>query len=124
MKNSFILPTFAVVIITAMICLSSPLFGYGDDETAMLNKAYDLVHQAWNPGDDPPSDTERTDLLNQALKLAQDAPQHNVKGHRVKAILEIKAALALIKAGDADHQAVEHIHQAADELRTALSIAE
>ena len=70
MKNSFILPIFAVSIISAMICFSSPLFGYGEDETAMLNKAYDLVHQAWNPGDNPPSDTERTDLLNQALKLA------------------------------------------------------
>ena len=122
MKISFILNALWVAVMGVILSFSSPLFG-GED-TDMLNRAFDLVHQAWNPGGDPPSDADRTNLLNQALKLAQAAPQHHVGGHRVKAILEIKAALALIKDGDADHTAVEHIHNADSELRTALSIAD
>ena len=121
MKTSFLLNAFWVAIMSAVLSFSAPVFG---EDTDMLNKAFDLVHQAWNPGGDPPTDAQRTDLLTQALKLAQDAPQHRVAGHRVKAILEIKAALSLIKDGDPDHQAAEHIRDAASELRDALSIAE
>lgn len=90
----------------------------------MLNKAFDLVHQAWNPAGDPPSNADRTDLLDQALKLAQDAPDHHLKGHRVQAILDIKAALDELAKGDPDHKAVEYIHDADSELHTALSIAD
>ena len=121
MKTSFLLNAFSIAILGAVLSFSAPLFG--DDDTDMLNKAFDLVHQAWNPGGDPPSDDVRTDLLNQALKLAQNAPQHNVLGHRVKAILEIKAALSLIQDGDPDHKAADHIRNAASELRNAVSIA-
>ena len=125
MKTSFILNAFWVVLICAVLNFSSPLFGdSGGDTKDMLYKAYDLVHQAWNPGGDPPSDAQRTDLLTQALKLAQTAPQHNLRGHRAKAIDEIKAALDLIKAGDPDHKASEHLHDAASELRTAVSMAD
>jgi hypothetical protein len=121
MKTSFILNAFGVALICSFLSVSSPVFGEDPD---MLNKAFDLVHQAWNPGGDPPSDDQRTDLLTQALKLAQAAPDRRVRGHRVKAILEIKAALVLIKDGDTDHKAGDHIREAASELRTAISIAE
>ena len=120
MKTSFLVNALYVAIMSAFLSFSAPVFG---QDTDMLNKAFDLVHQAWNPGGDPPSDDQRTDLLNQALKLAQDAPQHNVAGHRVKAILDIKAALAAIKDGDPDHKAGDYIRDAASELRTALSLA-
>jgi hypothetical protein len=90
----------------------------------MLNQAFDLVHQAWNPEGDPPSNDERTKLLTQALKLVKDTPDHRLKGHRVLAMRDINAALDLIKNGDPDNKAVEAIHDAAEELRTALSIAE
>ena len=95
-----------------------------DDNTDMLNKALDLVHQAWNPAGDPPSDAQRTDLLNQALKLAQAAPDHHLKKHRVQAILDIKAALTEIQGGDADHKAADYMQDADSELRTAISIAQ
>jgi hypothetical protein len=121
MKTSFVLHAFWVAMLSAILSFSAPVFG---QDTDMLNQALDLVHQAWNPGGDPPSNDQQIDLLNQALKLAQDAPQHNVKGHRVLAVRDIKAALDLLKNGDPDHKAVEYIHDAASELRDALSIAE
>jgi len=121
MKTSPLLHAFWLAVLGAVLSFSAPVFG---EDTDMLNKAFDLVHQAWNPGGDTPSDDVRTDLLTQALTLAQNAPEHNVKGHRVKAIFEIKAALALIKDGDPDHKAADHIRTAADELRTALSISD
>jgi hypothetical protein len=121
MKTSFVLNAFGVAMLSAALSFSAPVFG---EDTDMLNQALDLVHQAWNPGGDPPSDDQRTDLLNQALKLAHDAPEHHVKGHRVQAIRDIKAALSLIKNGDPDHKAVEYIRDADSELRDALSIAE
>jgi hypothetical protein len=121
MKTSFVLNAFWVAMLSTILSFSAPVFG---QDTDMLNQAFDLVHQAWNPGGDPPSDDQQKDLLNQALKLAQDAPQHNVKGHRVQAIRDIKAALDLLKNGDPDHKAVDYIRDAASELRDALSIAE
>jgi hypothetical protein len=120
MKTSFLLNACCVVTISVVLGFSTPLFG---ESTDMLNKAFDLVHQAWNPGGDPPSDAQRTELLTKALKLAQDAPQHKVGGHRVKDVRDIEAALSLLKDGDPEHKATEYIHDAASELRTALSIA-
>jgi hypothetical protein len=122
MKNFTILRLFGITTMVAIFGFTT--LGFGDESTEMLNKALDLVHQAWNPGGDPPSNDQRTDLLNQALKLAQDAPQHNVRGHRVKAIKDIQAALAEIKMGDPSGKAYEQIHDADSELRSALSIAE
>jgi hypothetical protein len=117
-------PRFWGVVLCAILAFSAPVFGDGTDTAAdMLSQALDLVHQAWNPGGDPPSNDQRTDLLTQALKLAKESPNHNVKGHRVQAILDIQAALALLNDGDPDNKAVEYIHDAASELRTALSIA-
>ena len=123
MKTSFVLNTLGVAAISAFLIFSAPVFG--DDPTGdMLNQAFDLIHQAWNPGGDPPSNDERTKLLTQAMKLVKDTPDHRLKGHRVQAMLDIRAALDLIKEGDPNNKAVESIHDAADELRTALSIAE
>ena len=119
MKNSFL--RRAVLIALVSLSVSLPLSA--DDKTDMLEKAFDLVHQAWNPAGDPPSNEQRTDLLNQALKLMQDAPDHHLRNHRVQAILDVKAALAEIQKGDPDQKAKNYIHDANDELRTALSIA-
>jgi hypothetical protein len=66
MKISFILNASLVVVMSVALSFSAPLFGADED----LNKALDLVHQAWNPSGDAPSIDQRTDLLNQALKLA------------------------------------------------------
>ena len=126
MKTPFIAHAFTVVVLGAMLSFAAPAFG--DDaapaSAGMLSQAFDLVHQAWNPGGDPPSAADRTDLLTKALKLAQEAPDHHLRGHRVQAILDIKAALAELKDGDPDHKADGLIHDAAEELRTAISIAD
>jgi hypothetical protein len=121
MKTSLNFRVLAVAVVGAALSLGAPVYGMDDD---MLNQALDLVHQAWNPGGDPPSDADRTNLLTKALTLTQNAPEHHVRGHRVQAILDIKAALAMIKDGDPDHKATEVIHDAADELRDSLRIAQ
>jgi len=122
MKTSLLRSAFFIAILSAAFTFSAPAIG--DDSTSMLSQAFDLVHQAWNPGGDPLSADQRIDLLTKALKLAQGAPQHNVKGHRVKAIQDIRSALDLLKNGDPDSKAVEYIHDAASELRTSVSMAE
>ena len=120
MKTSFYLHAFWVVLLSSVLTLATPVFGQDAD---LLNKALDLVRQARNPGGDPPSISERTTLLTQAMQLAQESPEHHVKGNRVKAIQDIKAALAEIKMGDPDNKAHEYIRDADSELRSALSIA-
>jgi hypothetical protein len=118
MKSSLLLNLFAVATLGTLFSFSPPALG---QDAGMLNQALDLVHQAWNPGGDPPSNAQRTDLLTKALKLAQDAPQRHVKGHRVKAIEEIQEALDEIQKGDPDHKVDGLLHDANSELRTAIS---
>ena len=101
--------------------------GFGDDapvSAGMLNQAYDLVHQAWNPDGDPPSAADRTTLLTKALKLTQEAPDHHLRGTRVAAARDIRAALDALKAGQSDHAVTELIHTASEDLRTALSLSQ
>jgi hypothetical protein len=50
-------------------------------------------------------------------------PDHRLKGHRVVAIQQIRAAIAEIENGDPSHKAPGYLHDAADELTTSLSIA-
>ncbi len=122
MKTSFISRVILAAIVGMGLFLAIPLFA--QDDTDMLDKALDLVHQAWNPSGDAPSIGDRTDLLNQAMKLAQDAPQHHVRRHRVQAIWDIKAALTELDKGDPDNKAAGFIRDADSELRSALSIAQ
>lgn len=88
-----------------------------------MKKALDLVHQVENPTGNPLSEAQRIDLLTQALTLAKEAPNHRLKGHRVQAIQNIKAALAAIQGGDADHKAIDYIHAADTELTAAVAIS-
>ena len=89
----------------------------------MLEQARDLVHQALSPGGDQPSDAQRTDLLTQAKTLAQKSPDTRTRGHRVRAIHDIVAALFELQRGDPDNKAKDYIRDADSELRTAISIA-
>jgi hypothetical protein len=125
MKTSLILRVFMLVILGGVLGLTAPAFGDAAPVSAdLLNQAYDLVHQAWNPGGDPPSDAQRTELLTKALGLIKDAPDHHLKGTRVQASRDIKAALDMLKAGDPDHKAGDLIHTAAEELRDAISLSQ
>jgi hypothetical protein len=116
MKTSVLLSSFWIAVIGAFLCWSAPVFG--DD---MLNKALDLVHQALNPGGDQPSNDDRTTWLTQALDLARNSPVRNARGHRVKAINDIQAALDQLKQGDSNNAATEYIREAYSELRIATS---
>jgi hypothetical protein len=124
MNISFLsLPPWAPVI-GLVLFFSAPVFAE-DGSIGLLNQACDVVHQAWNPGGDPPSDVQRTDLLNQALKLIQKA--HSWKhygGHLAKAFKDIQAALSLIKSGVPPDKVTDPIHDAETELRNALAFAE
>lgn len=126
MKTSLMTQALAGVVVGGALGCATPIFGDDAAQVAagMLNQAYDLVHKAWNPGGDPPSAAEQTDLLTKALKLTQDAPDHHLRGTRVQAVLDLKAALAMLKNGDPDHKLNDLIHTAADDLRAAASLAE
>jgi hypothetical protein len=116
MKTSLLLRSFWIAVIGAFLSLSAPAFG-----DAMLNQALDLVHQALNPGGDPPSNADRTTWLTQALDLTRKSPVRRTAGHRVKAINDIQAALDQLKQGDAGNEATEYIRDAYSELRIATS---
>jgi hypothetical protein len=119
MKTSLLLTPILVAVMGIFLGLSAPAFG--DD---MLNQALDLVHQALNPGGDQPSNDDRTTWLTQALGLAQKSPIRNARGHRVKAINDIRAALDAIKQGSPDHEVADYIRAAYSELRTATALAD
>ncbi len=110
-----LLPWFSVVLIFTL-----PVFG--DDTTDMLSKALDLVRQVENPTVKAPTDAQRIDLLTQAITMAQQAPNHRLKGHRVLAIQAIRSAIAEISAGDPNHQAATYLHTADTELSTSVSL--
>ena len=87
----------------------------------MLKQAEDLVHQAWNPAGDPPSNDQRTQLLTKAVDLAKNAPQHRVHGHRVHAILLMRSALDELKNGDPGNKVSGYLKDADSELRESFS---
>jgi len=89
----------------------------------MLGKALDIVRQVEQPADKPLTDAQRIDLLNQAITTAQEAPNHRLQGHRVLAIQAIRGAIAEIRGGDPNHQAVTYLHTADTELSTSISLA-
>ena len=110
----------SVALVSAALTLL-PVFG--QDTTDMLSKALDLVHQVENaPGNSLP-DARRIDLLTQAIKMTQEAPNHRLKGHRVLAIQAIRGAIAEIGSGDPDHKAAGYLHTADTELSASVSLA-
>jgi cytohesin len=110
-----------LALIGAVIGFSPSAFG--QDTTDMLSKALDLVHQVESPPGNPPTDAQRIDLLTQAITMAQQAPNHRLKGHRVLAIQAIRGAIAEIGAGDPNHQAATYLHTADTELGASIELA-
>jgi hypothetical protein len=124
MKPSFFLNAILAVGLLTCLSLSAPAFG-GNETTALLSQARDLVHQAWNPDGDPPSDDTRTDLLTKALNLVQQAPPwrgyEEQEGSRHMVLKYIQAALDALHNG-ADADKVTGLIQKADiELSRAIS---
>ncbi len=120
MKN-LLIRFLSVAIVVAELSFSSPAFG--EDSAEMLNKALDLIQQASNPKDNSGSDAQRIQSLTEALSLAQQAPSHRLKGHRVQAIQNIRDALAEIRKGDPGHKAHDCLSKAQSELKSAVSLA-
>jgi hypothetical protein len=112
---------FTAFAAVAAVC-SAPAFGQGTGD--VLSQALDLVRQAEKPTGNPPADAQRIDVLTQAIKLAQEAPNHRLKGHRVLAIQAIRSAITEIRAGDPSHQATTYLHTADMELETSISLAQ
>jgi ankyrin repeat protein len=111
----------SVVILGAALAFSLPALG--QDTTDMLSKSLDLVHQVESANGTPPTDTQRIDLLTQAIQAAQEAPNHRLRGHRVLAIQAIRTAIAEIRVGDPNHQAAVYLHTADTELGTSIELA-
>jgi hypothetical protein len=89
----------------------------------MLKQALDLVHQVENPSGQL-TDAQRVNLLTQAITLAQKAPNHRLKGHRVLAIEAIRGAIGAVQGGDTTHQASTYLHTADTELETSISLSQ
>ena len=134
MKTSFVLGTVWVAMIGAFLYFSAPAFGDDGNTAAVISQARDLVHQAWNPDGDPPSDDQRTALLNKALKLLQQLPppppEHHwvhfhgdivVQDHVGKAIQDINSAISGIQNGTPADQINASIQDADVELSRANS---
>ncbi len=117
----FLLRRLSAVLVGTTFALCLPAFG--QDGTDMLSKALDLVHQVESPSGIPPTDAQRIGLLTQAIKLAQEAPNHRLKGHRVLAIQSLRVAVAEMQRGDPDHKAAGYLHTADTELGTSVSLA-
>ncbi len=121
MKTSLIRRHLLIIPIGAAFALGS--LALGQDTSNMLSQSLDLVHQVENPTGNPPTDAQRIDLLTQAIKTAQAAPNHRLQGHRVLAIQAIRGAIAEIRSGDPNHKAATLLQTAAAELSTSISLA-
>lgn len=116
------LQRLSVILISFVLIFAPPVFG--DDTADMLAKALDLVHHVENPTGNPPTDAQRIDLLTQAITMAQQAPNHRLKGHRVLAIQALRSAIAEIRAGDPNQQAATYLHTADTELSISVSLTD
>jgi len=110
------------LVVSVILGSATPVFAGDDGE--VMKQAEDLVKQAWNPGGDPPSDADRTQMLTKAVELAKSEPDHRLHGKRVEAIRLIQLALDTIKAGDPGHKVNGMLQDADRELRDAISGAE
>ena len=89
----------------------------------MLNKALGLVRQVESSAGNPPTNTQKTSLLTQAIADAQQAPNHRLKGHRVQAIQALRRAISELGNGDPGNQAEIYLRTADAELSTSISLA-
>jgi tetratricopeptide (TPR) repeat protein len=121
MKMFLIRHCLSVALFSSTLVFCSPAFG--QDTTDMLSKALDHVHQVENPSGNTPTDAQRIDLLTQAIKMAQEAPNHRLQGHRVLAIQAIRNAIAEIRSGDPDKKAAAYLRTADTELSISVSLA-
>ena len=113
----------------ACACVAGAFLGYAtpvfaNDDGDVLKQSEDLLKQAWNPGGDPPSNDQRTDLLTKAIELAKTESDHRLHGQRMKAVRDMQLAIDTIKAGDPDNKVNGILQDADRELRNAIERAE
>ena len=115
-------PGLVAICFAVLLALAPWAFGQNTDD--MLAQARDLVQQASGAAGNNPDKAERIKLLTQAMRLTQQAPQHNLKGHRVLAVQNLRAALTLVQLGDPQGQFAGYIKTAISELSAAIVLAE
>jgi hypothetical protein len=115
---------FAMSVVAAGAILGWSVPAFAGDDGDIMKKAEDLVKQAMNPGGDPPAANDRIDLLNKAVALAEEEPDHRLRGERVEAIRTIKLAIEGIKSGDSESNIYADLDDADRELREAIEMAE
>ena len=118
MNRTHFLSLFLLVI--AGISFSfSPV--YGDDATVpTITDIHNVLLQAAGRNSDtPPTISEQTDLLNKALKMAEQLP-HVYHGKLANAKRLIVAALTELENGDRAHKAKEDIYDADDEIKAMM----
>ncbi len=97
-----------LALLSFVLAFATPVFGYGDP---LIAQAGDLLHEALNPGGDPPSIQDKTKMVQQALELLRQSAAV-YRGQRAKAIQYAREALEELKNGDPDNKADEAIRQA------------
>jgi hypothetical protein len=120
MKIKLIRLGLLMAIASAAFTLGSPVFA--QETTDKLGKALDLVQQVEKPAVTL-TEAQRIDLLTQAIKMGQEAPNHRLQGHRVLAIQAMKGAIAELRSGDKNNQVAGFLHTADTELGTSVSLA-
>ena len=122
MKISLIRLSICGAVAGAMLGWSS--VAWAGDEGDLLKQAQDLVHQAWNPGGNPPSNDQRTQLLTKALELTKAEPDHHLHRNRLEAMRLMRAALEEIKIGDPNNKVTADLQDADRALREAIEDAQ
>jgi hypothetical protein len=117
MKSKSVVSLVGLAVIGLFFNFSPVALG-DDADTATMTQAHDLLHQALGIDDTtPPSDADRTNLLNQAKALLQNAPPAHYHRHRLNAIKYIDAALFELGRSDPDHKVMDYIRSADSEVR-------
>ena len=121
MKISFMPKVVWFVLLAAVLTVSSPAFG---EDHVQMQQAMDLVDKAWAPGDMPPPNSERIELLHKALNLLAQDPYTGYLGHKRKAIRYIHAAIEQINNGDPDNKVFNYLQDAEHQIRDAIADAD
>jgi hypothetical protein len=107
-------------IVLAAFVFGAPALG---QETAdLLSKALELVRQVEHSASAPLMDAQHIQMLQQALQMTREAPNHRLQGHRVLAQQAIRDAIAGIRSAD-PVKAAAGLHTAEIELSTSVSLA-
>jgi len=94
MKLQPFLKQFGLVVLGAILSISP---AHATDDPLIV-QAGELIHEALNPGGDPPPVQDQIDLLKKAKKLLEGSAME-YHGQRSKAIEDLRGAIGILKQG-------------------------